>query len=158
VNAIDLSHEGPGLTIKSLSEEGSLSVLAPDGFTPPGDVTEMAAIGYLHANCGYCHNDTHLGQVLGTNYFLRLKTTDSTLGETGVYSTAVNQSVSGYTSVNSEDPCLHRIYGGDESLSCVYERMGLRPVNQMPPLDTNRQDEDGMQVIADWIMTLSPPE
>jgi hypothetical protein len=157
VNAIDLSHDGPGLTIAELSEEGLLTVLAPDGFTPPGNETELAALGYLHANCGFCHNDTPLGQPLGTNYFLRLKTTDSVLDETGAYATAVNQPVSGYVS-QEEVPCTHRIHGDDVGLSCIYERMGLRGVGQMPPLDTNRQDDDGMALMEAWIGTLPAPE
>lgn len=155
LNAVDLSHEGPGLTLDELISEGALSAPPVGAFTPPGDAIQEAALGYLHANCGYCHNDTSLGQPVGTDYFLRLRTTDTTLDETGLYSTAVNVPVSGYSSLETE-PCSHRIYGGDVGLSCIYERMSLRPVNRMPPLDTNRPDEAGLSVIEAFIESLSP--
>lgn len=159
VNAIDLSHEGPGVTIEELSEGGHLSVPAPEGFTPPGNATEVAAIGYLHANCGYCHNDTPLRQKLVTDYELRLKTEHTTLEQTGAYRTAVNQLVTNFVSQDPDgEKCTHRIYGGDADLSCVHERMDARGTSvQMPPLDSMRPHTEGLQTIENWIVTLDPP-
>ena len=57
-SAIQLSHAGPGLTMATLSAEGALTTPAPAGFAVPGTPIERDALGYLHANCGNCHNDT----------------------------------------------------------------------------------------------------
>jgi hypothetical protein len=159
VNAIDMSHDGPGLTIEELSEGGHLSVPAPSGFTPPGDATEVAAIGYLHANCGYCHNDTPMAQNVGSPYELRLKSTDTTLEATGAYRTAVNQPVVIFANKDVVgETCAHRIFGGKPDLSCIHERMNSRAFGiMMPPIDSNRPHPEGVQTIDDWIMTLDPP-
>ena len=59
LSAIQLSHTGAGVTIRSLSDAGMLTVPAPNGFTVPGsDPATQAALGYLHANCGNCHNSS----------------------------------------------------------------------------------------------------
>ena len=155
-SAVDLNHDGPGLTLAGLINEGLLSNPPVGSFSTPGEATQETALGYLHANCGYCHNDTPISQPLETPYALRLKTTDTTLQETGVFMTAVNVPVSNYTSLETE-PCTHRIYGGDVAVSCIHERMGLRPVNQMPPLDTARVDQDGLDAVAEFIQALDPP-
>lgn len=156
LNAIDLSHAGSGLTIDELIAHDRLSHPPTAPVAPPGDPIEIAALGYLHANCGYCHNDSPLGQDVENDYFLRLRATDSTVEETGAYVTAVNVAVSTYASLEAK-PCTHRIYGGNPDRSCIHERMGLRPTNQMPPLDTNRVDDEGRAAVAAWIDSLTPP-
>lgn len=156
-NAVDLSHSGPGLTMESLSAGGHLSDAPLMPFVMPGTTIEQDAVGYLHANCGYCHNDTAQGQELDTDYFLRLKSTDRTLDEMGAYITAVNQPVTLSYHGQGGPPCSHRIHGGDVAMSCIHERMGLRSVLQMPPLATNISDPDGLQKIVDWIAVLPAP-
>src|SRR5688572_32754644 len=38
-------------------EQGILSDPPIGDFPAPGDETTSAALGYIHANCGHCHNE-----------------------------------------------------------------------------------------------------
>src|SRR5690606_3710289 len=53
--ALQLSHDGEGVTLQKLSDEGRLSHPPAEPFSIPGTEVERAALGYLHANCGNCH-------------------------------------------------------------------------------------------------------
>lgn len=61
-SAVLLDHAGPGVTLEDLVDRGVLSE-APAGSGPryfplPGSQAERDVLGYLHTNCGTCHNDT----------------------------------------------------------------------------------------------------
>lgn len=153
-NAIDLSHDGPGLTMASLSNDDLLSDPAPNGFSVPGDATTVEAIGYLHANCGSCHNDTPLGRPFATPFAMRLKTTNDTVESTSVYQTAVDVPTAAYVGAS----CTNRIAGGNPGASCIVERMSDRGTfRQMPPIDTNQQHLEGIAAVQSWIAALPPP-
>src|SRR5260370_16075310 len=55
--AIQLSHDLGGLNLMQASSMGLLTNPPTKNFVVPGDAVEQAALGYLHANCGLCHND-----------------------------------------------------------------------------------------------------
>jgi hypothetical protein len=157
-SAIQLSHTGPGVTMASLSADGLLTTPAPAGFTVPGTATEQAALGYLHANCGNCHNATADGiGYLGME--MRVRTTDATVGATGAYTTVVNQPVISFLGQG----CDYRVAGGDTAASCVHLRMSERGSDamgnpdQMPPLASDVVDASGLATIAAWIMGLPAP-
>jgi hypothetical protein len=157
-SAIQLSHANPGVTIASLSADRLLTVPAPAGFAIPGTATEQAALGYLHANCGNCHNLTPAGVVFA-GMEMRVRSTDATTAATGAYTTVVNQPVQIFTGMG----CDFRIAGGDVADSCVHFRMsergadGMPNFNQMPPLASDEQDASGLAAIAAWIGVLPPP-
>src|SRR5262249_14403706 len=48
--------ERGAIDLDGLIAAGRLSHPPPGGFEVPGNATERAALGYLHANCGHCHN------------------------------------------------------------------------------------------------------
>lgn len=157
-SAIQLSHAGPGATMTTLSAAGALTTPAPAGFPVPGTTVEKAALGYLHANCAHCHNDTADGiAFLGMN--MRVSTTDVSVGTTGVYTDVVNQPVS----VFGNPACTHRVAGQNVADSCVHFRMGQRGsdgapnANQMPPLASDFSDPAGLAAITAWIATLPAP-
>jgi hypothetical protein len=157
-SAIQLSHAGPGVTMASLSADGLLTTPAPAGFTIPGTPTEQAALGYLHANCGNCHNNTADGVgFLAMN--MRVSTADTTVATTGVYTTVVNEPVHLFVGQG----CDYRVAGGDTADSCVHFRMsergsdGMPNPNQMPPLASDVVDASGLSTIASWIAGLPPP-
>jgi len=59
-------------------------------FPLPGNAQEKAALGYLHANCGHCHNPLSPIHDM-TPMELRLETPHmATVGDTAVYQTAVD--------------------------------------------------------------------
>jgi hypothetical protein len=157
-SAIQLSHAGPGLTMATLSAGGALTHPAPAGFAVPGTPVERDALGYLHANCGNCHNDTANGLTyLGMD--MRVSTTDVVVGTTGVYTDVVNQPVLFYAGPS----CTHRVAGMDVGDSCLHFRMSERGSdstpnpNQMPPLASDLADTTALAAIEAWIGTLPPP-
>src|ERR1041385_101468 len=90
-NAIQLSHNLPGLTITDLISENLLTDPPAGPFTLPGDTTTSNAIGYLHGNCGDCHNP-HSSLFITVDMQLWEDTsTLDTVEHTTVYRKAVNQ-------------------------------------------------------------------
>ena len=143
--AIELTHQIPGsINIHTLSDGGLLTVPAPpQGFPIPdgGSSVTADALGYLHANCGVCHN----AALPVPDMRLRVLTTDMTPQQTGAYQTAVNVKTQLYMAVP------YRISGQDPANSCVIDR--IHKVS-MPPLATKTEDTTGEAAITAWIQTL----
>jgi hypothetical protein len=79
---------------------------------------------------------------------------DLTLEDTGLLRTAVNQR----STASSDLPVDYRISGGDIEQSAVRFRMTLRlHEDQMPPIGTEVQDDEGLAMIEEWIQSLPPP-
>lgn len=145
-NAIQLSHSLPGLTISELITEKLLSNPPAGPFTIPGNAVERDAIGYLHGNCGDCHNpNSFLFASVDMQLWESTKTLD-TVKDTTVYRTAVNQPDPGATT--------NRIVPGDPEHSVIYEKMGIRGSGQMPPIGTEVVDTAGRAKVGAWISSL----
>jgi hypothetical protein len=157
-SALQLSHDLPGVTVKSLTEQGRFEGQLPSGIQLPGDAKTQAALGYLHANCGNCHNDSPGIPVEGLpepQMYLRVLVGDGAPEDTGVYKTAVNKKVT-----KAEDLGFPlRIAGGDPEKSAVAYRMSVRYTeDQMPPIATNEVDKVGSEAVNAWISTLPHPK
>jgi hypothetical protein len=147
--AIQLSHSLGGVTFSDLADFGILSD-APvrEGYDPPGDETTQDALGYLHANCGGCHNDTGINVSL----YLRLLVDQTTVESTSAYATAVN--------VPTENPNFpgDRIEPGDPGASVIIQRQLRNPsageTKQMPPVGRELVDDAGVAQVAAWITAL----
>lgn len=150
-SAIQLSHSGSGETMQSLSDAGWLSVGARSGFQPPGDAVAQAALGYLHANCGNCHNDGF--KPVEPPPLMRLLVGDKTVESTGAY-----RSLVGVQTVNADFAAYERIEAGNADRSEIIMRMRLRPPDkgQMPPIATEILHPAGISAVTAWIKTLSP--
>jgi hypothetical protein len=107
---------------------------------------ERAALGYLHGNCGQCHNDRGPLASLGLALDVPLAgprrgappAITSTLGRPSVYRGCRDAS--------------ERIAPGDPEHSLLPRRMGSRnAILQMPPLGTNVADEEALRLLSDWI-------
>ena len=139
----------PGMvTLRSLVSDG---LLTPDrsawveeaprieGSTP----RERAALGYLAANCGACHNSkgplSRLGLVLAhePGEAMRRSTID----------------VAGHYVVPGIDPeRSRRIAPGAPERSAIAHRMqSRRPMSQMPPLGTVVADAEALALVRAWI-------
>jgi hypothetical protein len=146
-SAIQLSHDAPGATMATLSAAGLLSTPAPAGFQVPGNDTERAALGYIHSNCGNCHNASGL-----VGLKTRVLTTDTTVEGTDTFKACVNRqgawSAAGIT---------FRIAPGEPSASSMYYRMTQRgnPDN-MPQIGTEIADTEGMAIVEAWINIIPP--
>ena len=146
-STMQLSGAGVGVRLAALNASGLLST--PIAETPtPGDVTIAAGIGYLHANCGHCHNPGGSAWP-DASMDLRLYAADTTPSTTAVYRTAVGVPLSRF-----EQPGYTlRISPGDPAASGIIYRMSQRgSSDQMPPIATELVDPDDS--VTTWIDSL----
>ena len=164
-SALQLNHDLGGLNLATLESEGLLTTDIPldvEKPMPGEDEQTQNALGYLHANCGNCHNDDPgipVESVPAPQLLLRVRVADQDLEDTDTYKTAINQP----TTASAELGLEWRILGGDPSAepipSAVTYRMHKRGIeDQMPPIGTEVIDPDGYEVIRAWIESLDPPE
>jgi hypothetical protein len=169
-SAVQLSHDGPGLTLSDLADLDLMSDPPPGGqtFAVPGTPIERNAIGYLHANCGHCHSPAsgQNGCESLTGFQARVLPDDvGSVETTSVYETGVGQPLVfwlGEVRGNFTD-ITDRIVPGDPQGSAVWYRMSVREFGQLEPLNdhqqmpfsfTNEVDEDGLAAVELWINSL----
>ena len=103
---------------------------------------EQKALSYLDVNCGYCHQPGNLQVNIDFRYPTPLAQKniiqidpDDDLGISGA----------------------KRVFAGDHSQSVVYQRIAsLQPDVMMPPLSKDVVDEQGRELIKNWIDSLEP--
>lgn len=149
VSALQLDHDLEGLTTTTLADAGSLSEAPSARLEIPGDATAQAALGYLHANCGNCHNDRN--QYLPLRLWLAAAALQD-VEATGTYTTSVGVTTS--TDPLSGVDATQIIVPGDPSRSLLHLRMSRRGNGGMPRLGTELVDPDGTAAIAAWIESL----
>lgn len=149
-SAIQLSHENEGLTLSALIDDGQLSHPPDTEIRIPGTEQEQAVLGYLHANCGNCHNDSKDGlPQFDMNLWLNVEHT--TPQETGLWQTAISQE----TQIFKDQHVSGRIVAGSPQSSALFYRMSQRGnIAQMPPIASKMPDHEGLMLIADWIEAL----
>lgn len=169
-DAIGLGLAGAqGVTLATLASEGRLSA-APSAtqLSLPDDVGDAgahAAIGWLHANCGACHNANPNAAAAFTKPKLLLRPSEL-LGAADA-GPATIETLSTYTSTvcqdaNRQDPDAGTPYvlieGGDPASSLIAILSGRRAPEgsepssvQMPPLVTRKVDVAGSAALAAWI-------
>jgi hypothetical protein len=165
-DAIQLNGAAP-VTQVALSQEGLLLNPVAADYVIPGDAAAVAALGYLHANCGQCHNPNNMPAA--NSFWMRVRTTDTDVTQTNTYVTGVNVATTGYhghvgqgggggAGGSGDHPISTRILPGDPGDSCVWFRMSSRSgvpdqtiSDQMPPLATEDPDPTGLATIAAWI-------
>ncbi len=157
-SALQLNHDLGGLNLATLLEEGLLTdPISLEIRIPGDDPVVQDALGYLHANCGNCHNDSPGlpdESVPPPQLLLRVLVDDLAVEDTDAYQTAVNQP----TTASDELGYPWRIYGGDETQSALYFRMTRRMIeDQMPPIGTEVTHDEGLAAIQAWIQSLPPP-
>ena len=146
-SALQLSHSGPGVTLSILDDDGMLTHSPPPGIEVPGDPVAQAALGYLHANCGNCHNPSLAPMTL---FSTKLRVSDQIVEDTDTFVDAV-----GVPALAAMGGATLRIAPGDPSDSVVSYRMGQRaPFVQMPPLGTDVVDGAGLAAVDAWITSL----
>jgi len=143
-----------GPTLADLAARGLLSAPPPEGETPyavPGDATTAAALGYLHANCGHCHNENGTSWP-DTQMVLRLETGEHDAATSAVYQSLVDRELQHWRG----GAITLRVAAGDPAASAVVARMATRGTeDQMPPLATEDVDDDGVAALRAWIASLS---
>lgn len=155
-SAIQLAFEGSGIDLDEWFEEGRLTHPV-SGVNVPGDEQESAVLGYLHANCGTCHNPTS-GVQVRVDLDLRLPLgLDDDVTSTPSYRTSVGVPIS-VTDGGQVPGATLRVDPGSPSTSALFLRLDTRgELYSMPPLGTELVDEAGKSQIAAWIRALPSP-
>lgn len=111
-----------------------------------GDPVERAALGYLHGNCGHCHN--HNGAPAPVQ--LRLA---QTVGEPALAVQRVRASMQAAPRFRwPGEGAAPLLDAAAAERSLLHRRMVSRDAaTQMPPLGTARADADALALIARWI-------
>jgi hypothetical protein len=161
-----------GVTLASLAADGRFSVAPPTTtITIPDDGTTKAApaLGWLHANCGACHNNGPSSGAQFTGQFFLLRPSQllpeagvATVQDLDTWKTAVNVNAL-RTDVDAGVP-YKRIAGGHPENSLVSILSGRRvtppdepnPIFQMPPLVTRQVDTAGHALLDAWITVIPP--
>jgi hypothetical protein len=119
---------------------------------PVATQAQADALGYMHANCGHCHNPSSRIQT-DTPMVLRLDTTKlATLTGTPTYLTTTNQP--GITISENGTPFTTLVIPKDPDHSIVNVRVNTTTTNHMPPLGTELTDPRATELILGWINSL----
>jgi len=145
--------EKPSADLRTLTAGGQLKNLPSELLVHPPRIdaknaTERAALGYLHGNCGHCHNDDGPLAVLEMSMAQRVGTKTAT--------DAVVRSLAGVRSEFRMPGGAVRVAPGHPESSVVALRMRSRESReQMPPLGTTEVDVEALSLIGRWIEGLS---
>jgi hypothetical protein len=178
-SAAMLSHSLPNsLNLAQIDQMGWLSAPAKAGGYPlPGDEPTKAALGYLHANCGMCHN--YKSQVYKTKVTLdvwahldKLDTVQNTFAYLSMVCdqwpgsdkfTPITSCEAGHATgalMDTDISKLKRVAPGMAAESGIHDLMALRAtgqagmMKQMPPLGSEITDPTGLGVVDAWINAL----
>jgi hypothetical protein len=148
-----------GLTMNVLVADGLVTLPPAAPIVVPGNATESAALGWLHANCGIaCHNTT--SYACSSTLFMRLNVASlATVRATDTWNTAVGRPLSGLDTAFVPPWPMLRITPGNPRASAVSYRASVRDTdpaqsNQMPPLDTHVVPDAGVAILNAWIQSI----
>jgi hypothetical protein len=113
-----------------------------------------AALGYLHGNCGHCHNAVETGAGVPVSLNLSHDVTDSAASTARALAAMLDQPsrFRPHGGVANAAASTALVARGDASRSVLAIRMASRnPNTQMPPLGTAIADTEGLALIERWI-------
>lgn len=153
-SAIQLSHSGEGLTLTELTREALLTD-APTVPMIPGTQQEQELLGYLHANCGHCHQDSASASArTALRLWLPLGGLAQANGvaDTPFYQTTVNKNVS-QSNISPDGKTIHIVPGApqDSALFLRVSSANRGTTYQMPPLGTEDADPSFVTLLESWI-------
>jgi hypothetical protein len=161
--AIQLSHEPADAadplewTLQTLIDDDLLTAPPAATFTVPGTPEEVAFFGYLHANCGHCHNPTGTANdQTNLDMWLKVADLDGPVTEFSVYQNLVDIDI--VKTDGAHPAATKRVAPGAFADSAVYQRFMDKTAEwTMPPLGTEDVDPTGQSVMEAWIGSLPPP-
>jgi hypothetical protein len=114
---------------------------------PDATAQDAAALGYLHANCGHCHNEgSDVFNICPRVFHLDVAQLGS-VHSTSTYITTIKQTpsitIAGYPYVVAP--------GAPDQSALYFHFTTTDPTERMPPLATEHVDPTGMQILHDWI-------
>jgi hypothetical protein len=145
------AHQPGASDLASLAASGRLRGLPPELLAQPPRIDaasprERTALGYLHANCGTCHNSAGPLASLGLDLETRVAP-----GRSGS-PTAGALACESRFHCDRIGPGALRVQPGAAERSVVLGRLSSRnPSVQMPPLGTHVVDSDAVSLVGAWI-------
>lgn len=155
VSAVQLSSASGSGVLTELAKGGWLTAPPASEYQPPGEPAVEAALGYLHANCGNCHNGRGRTLAQQTPLRLNLRVTDVTVEGTNALTTTIGKKVKHVIAPDIDQI----ITPGSPDRSVLWIRMTTRDpkaaigASVMPPYSTKIVDP-GATVVSDWIAGL----
>lgn len=113
------------------------------------NATERAALGYLHGNCGHCHND---GALPGVDFTLAHEAArpDESAARVRASLVGADSRYRGHGAATAR-----RVVPGDPSASVIVQRLkSANPMVRMPPLGVRVEDGPAVRLIEGWILNL----
>jgi uncharacterized repeat protein (TIGR03806 family) len=104
----------------------------------------LRARGYLHANCAMCHRPAGPGE--GPENFLYF-VSDQEMNALNVLPTQGSFDI----------PDARLIYPGQPERSVTLHRMNILEPGRMPPIGTSVVDQQGVDLVTAWILSLKDP-
>jgi hypothetical protein len=124
-------------------------------FPLPGTAVEKAALGYLHGNCGNCHNTSSPVHDTTTIDVLLDTTKLASVATTPTFLTTVDKAAD--VPFNDENGILRDkiIISGDPDNSGLIVRMNTTiGIRHMPKIGSELVDPDGQTALRAWISSL----
>jgi hypothetical protein len=150
-SALQLATVREGTSLATLVEQDRLSHRPDQAYVVPGDEQVQRVLGYIHANCGNCHNERGAAWP-DTDLDLTVRVSDQTPEQTAIYQTSIGVSLQYF---NAEANIL-RVTPGEPELSAMYLRMAQRGLEtQMPPIASEVVHDAGLMDVRLWITNLS---
>ncbi|MCY3774897.1 MAG: PQQ-dependent sugar dehydrogenase [Candidatus Aminicenantes bacterium] len=129
-----------GIFQKPLEKTPAEYPALPDPFGTDADV-ESRTRAYLQVNCAMCHAPSGGGNSRFNLVYTAEPDKVRLIDESPIHDTM------GVANARLVAP-------GDPERSVLYRRLMVRGLNQMPPTSTNRIDQRGAELVADWIRHL----
>jgi hypothetical protein len=139
------------VTLTRLQAEGKLTVAPPAIELFPQDELGQEVLGFLHGNCGHCHNPrSSVSSRVAINLWLRTDQLGA-ITETPAYLTTVGQPPS-LSLDGPEGPLEQIIAPGEPEDSALFLRASTRGQSfSMPPLSTKQIDPVAIEFMRQWI-------
>jgi hypothetical protein len=131
----------------------TLDLLTEPPAAPPSfswDELDRDMFGYLHANCGTCHNPKgSANSQTGLDMWLKIADLSAPVTESSVYKNLYNVNIQW---LDDAPPAEKRVAPGDFENSAIYQRFVNKEADfAMPPLGTEVVDPDGERLMKEWI-------
>jgi hypothetical protein len=149
-SAVQLAGADRPLSLEDLGRAGRLSHAPEQPPSIPGSALDRAALGYLHANCGHCHNRERPPRGDGPrcydperslDFWLSSDARDGDVRHTPAYASSVPR----FLTPGEPD---------DSRLITLVSRRDWRL--HMPPLASHEVDVEGVRLLRAWIESLAP--
>jgi hypothetical protein len=161
-SAIQLSHERlqPADSLEwnlaTLVADGLLTQPPPAVLDIPGTDLDRRFFGYLHANCGHCHNPKGTANSqTGLDMWLKVAELAGSLSAMSVYKGILDTDIAWLDGEHPNAP--KRVAPGSLPNSAVYQRfINKGELWSMPPLGTEVVDPVAKKLMEDWIAAAKP--